>query len=51
MGLMDNNKRKNLRSKKKLCYDERVIIEQYLKDKIPKWKIAKTVQWKTYKTI
>jgi hypothetical protein len=36
MGLMKNNKRKDSRSKKKLSYEERVIIEQYLRDRIKK---------------
>ena len=37
MRLMEkNNKRKDPRSKKKLSYEERVIIEQYLRDGIKK---------------
>lgn len=45
-----NNKRKDPRSKKKLSYEERVIIEQYLRDGIKKWKIAKKL-WRDRKTI
>ena len=39
MELMKDNKRKDLRSKKKLTYEKRVIIEQYLKDRLKKYVI------------
>ena len=48
--MVKNNKKKDPRSKKKLTYEERVIIEQYLKDGIKKWKIAKKL-WRDRKTV
>ena len=50
MGLMINNKIKNGISKKKLNYEERVIIERYLKDGISKVEIAKRL-WRDYSNI
>ena len=50
MGLMSNNKAKDYRSKKKLSYEERVIIERYLKDNLFKTEIAKRLR-RDYSTI
>ena len=50
MGLMSNNKIKNGISKKKLSYEERVIIERYLKDGISKVEIARRL-WRSYSSI
>ena len=50
MGLMNDNKGKDYRSKKKLSYEERIIIERYLKDDLSKTEIAKRLR-RDYSTI
>ena len=47
---MSNNNRKDNRSKKKLSYEERVIIERYLKDNLSKTDISRRL-WRDYSTI